>query len=78
MSEVKLFHFPDAEPERWQVEEYEADGDAGIAVAIFTGPHAERRARELADRLRGAEQQKKPPGLLLTAIMMIQAAIATL
>ena len=59
MREVRLFHFPDAEPERWQVEEYEADGDAGVAVAIFTGPHAERRARELADRLRGAEQQKK-------------------
>lgn len=60
VSEVKLFHFPDAEPERWQVEEYEADGDAGVAVAIFTGPHAERRARELAERLKTARAPCSP------------------
>ena len=39
-------------PNEWRVEEYEADGDAGVAVAIFTGPHAEPRARRYAERLR--------------------------
>jgi hypothetical protein len=38
--------------DEWRVEEYDADGDAGIAVAIFTGPHAEARARHYAERLR--------------------------
>jgi hypothetical protein len=38
--------------EEWRVEEYDADGDAGVAVAIFTGPHAEPRARRYAEQLR--------------------------
>jgi hypothetical protein len=34
------------------VEEYEADDDAGVAVAIFTGPRAEPRASRYAEQLR--------------------------
>jgi hypothetical protein len=62
MSEVKLFRLAPAEhdtgtevvhvPEAWQVEEYEADDDDGIAVAIFSGPAAEERAYEYAEQLR--------------------------
>jgi len=39
-------------PDEWRVEEYDADGDAGLAVAISTGPHAEPRARRYAEWLR--------------------------
>jgi len=52
MREIKLFHTPTATPEEWRVEEYDADGDDGVAVTVFTGPGAERRAKEFAERLR--------------------------
>lgn len=52
MREIKLFHIWFADPEEWRVEEYEADDDAGVAVTVFTGPGAERRAKEFAERLR--------------------------
>ena len=34
------------------MEEIDSDGDGGIDMAIFSGPHAEERAKEYADRLR--------------------------
>jgi hypothetical protein len=39
-------------PNEWRVEECDADGDSGVAVAIFTGPHAEPRARHYTEQLR--------------------------
>ena len=46
------FHDLDAKPEEWRVEEIDSDGDGGIDMAIFSGPRAEERAKEYADRLR--------------------------
>jgi hypothetical protein len=51
MREVKIFHLPDARPEGWRVEEIDSDGDGGCDVVIFTGPHAEHRAKRFYDRL---------------------------
>ena len=61
MSEIKVFRIPPSErdtgteiirtPEAWRVEELDADDDGGIALAIFTGPFAEERARKYAERL---------------------------
>jgi hypothetical protein len=51
MRELHIFHHPDAWPEEWRVEEIDSDGDGGCDVVIFTGPHAEQRARRFYDRL---------------------------
>jgi hypothetical protein len=51
MSEVHLFHDGDARPQEWRVEEIDSDGDGGIDMAIFSGPHAEQRAKEFAEQL---------------------------
>jgi hypothetical protein len=32
-------------PEEWPVEDVDCDGDGGIAMATFSGPFAEERAR---------------------------------
>jgi len=63
MNEIKVFRIPACEqsagdatihmPEAWRVEEIDADDDGGIAMATFTGPFAEERARQYADQLRG-------------------------
>lgn len=47
MREIKVIH--DA---KWRVEDIDCDDDRGCAVAIFSGPFAEQRARRYADRLR--------------------------
>jgi hypothetical protein len=54
MSEVQVFHDPDAKPQEWRVEEIDSDsdGDGGIDMAFFSGPHAEQRAKRFADRLK--------------------------
>jgi hypothetical protein len=33
MSEVQIFHDPDAKPQEWRVEEIDSDGDGGIDMA---------------------------------------------
>jgi hypothetical protein len=50
VGEVKLFHDQHARPDEWRVEQIDRDG--GCDVVIFTGPHAEARARRFADLLR--------------------------
>jgi hypothetical protein len=45
MRGLHVFHDPDARPPEWRVEEIDSDGDGGCDVAIFTGPHAEQRAK---------------------------------
>lgn len=62
MGEIKVFSIPAHEADtgaeiigfhaEWWVEEHDADDDGGIALAIFTGPFAEERARMYAERLR--------------------------
>jgi hypothetical protein len=51
MPEIKIFHDPTATPEEWRVEEVDSDGEGGCDVVIFTGPHAEERARRFAEGL---------------------------
>ena len=51
MSEVHLFHDPEARPQEWRAEEIDSDGDGGIDMAIFSGPHAEQRAKQFAEEL---------------------------
>lgn len=61
MPEIKLFCIAATErdtgteiihtPEAWRVEEIDADGDGGVALAIFTGSFAEKRAHEYAEQL---------------------------
>lgn len=67
MSKVKIFHASaikrDAGTEiqtleEWRVEEIDADGDGGIAMATFTGPFAEERARGHAGQLRGQRRRE--------------------
>ena len=52
MSELFLLHDTHTHPHEWRVEEIDSDGDGGIDMAIFSGPHAEQRARRFAERLR--------------------------
>jgi hypothetical protein len=52
VGEIHIFHDPDAKPAEWRVEEIDSDGDGGIDMAIFSGPHAEQRAKEFAEQLR--------------------------
>ncbi len=51
MRELHIFHDTDAVPEEWRVEEIDSDGYGGCDVVIFTGPHAEQRAKRFSDRL---------------------------
>jgi hypothetical protein len=34
------------------LEEIDSDGDGGCDLVIFTGPHAEQRAKQFAEELR--------------------------
>jgi hypothetical protein len=52
MGEIHIFHDADARPQEWRVEEIDSDGDGGIDMAIFSGPHAEQRARQLVEQLK--------------------------
>jgi hypothetical protein len=52
MGEIHTFHDRDAVPQEWRVEEIDSDGDGGIDMAIFSGPHAEQRAKWFAELLR--------------------------
>ena len=52
MSELFLFRDTHTRPHEWRVEEIDSDGDGGIDMAIFSGPHAEQRARRFVERLR--------------------------
>ena len=52
MSDIFVFHDTNTRPQEWRVEEIDSDGDGGIDMAIFSGPHAEQRARRFAERLR--------------------------
>ena len=36
------------DPNAWVVEKLDSDGDGGIDVTVFSGPDAEKRAREYA------------------------------
>ena len=56
MSEVYIFHDPEARPQEWRVEEIDSHGDGGIGVALFSGPHAEQRAKWYAERLRADDR----------------------
>ena len=38
--------------QEWRVEEIDSDGDGGIDLATFSGPHAEQRAKQFAEELR--------------------------
>jgi hypothetical protein len=51
MRDIKLIHDPHSRPEEWRVEEIDSDGDGGCDVVIFSGPHAEFRARRFYDGL---------------------------
>ena len=57
MGEIYIFHDRDARPQEWRVEEIDSDGDGGIDMAIFSGPHAEQRANNFAEQLRS---QRRP------------------
>ena len=57
MGEVHIFHDPEASPQEWRVEEIDSDSDGGCDVVIFTGPHAEQRAKQFAELLRSQNQQ---------------------
>ena len=57
IGEIHIFHDPDARPEEWRVEEIDSDGDGGIDMAIFSGPHAEQRAEEFAEQLRSQSRR---------------------
>ena len=67
MSEIFVFHDTDTRPHEWRVEEIDSDGDGGIDMASFSGPHAEQRARRFAERLRdearlrAATKNVRPP-----------------
>jgi hypothetical protein len=50
--EVLLSHDPRMRSDEWRVEEFNADGEGGCFVAIFSGVRAEQRAKRFADRLR--------------------------
>ena len=47
----------EASPQEWRVEEMDSHGDGGCDVMIFTGPHAEQRAKQFAELLRSQNQQ---------------------
>jgi hypothetical protein len=63
MRKVQMFHIPASErdtgteiihtPEERRVEDFDCDDDGGIAMATFSGPFAEERARWYAKRLGG-------------------------
>lgn len=66
MSEVKIFHASaikrDAGTEihtleEWRVDELDADGDGGIATALFTEPFVEERTRRYAGQLRRPQRR---------------------
>ena len=67
MSEILVFHDTHTRPHEWRVEEIDSDGDGGIDMAIFSGPHAEQRAKRFAERLRDearlrcATENVRPP-----------------
>ena len=52
MGEIHVFHDSEARPQEWRVEEIDSDGDGEIDMAIFSGPHAEQRAKQFAEKLR--------------------------
>ena len=52
MREIKIVHNADAEQEERWVEDFDCDGEGGMAIAIFSGPFAEGRAKRFAERLR--------------------------
>jgi len=62
MGEVHVFHDPEAQLQEWRVEEIDSDGDGGCDVVIFSGPHAEQRAKEFAELLRSQSSRRLTRG----------------
>jgi hypothetical protein len=72
MSEIFVFHDTDTRPHEWRVEEIDSDGDGGIDMAIFSGPHAAAseavcRAASRRGPAAGRNRECQPsPGMSLT------------
>jgi hypothetical protein len=60
MSEVYLFHDPDArDPRNGGWKKSIATAMAGSTWLIFSGPHAEQRAEQFAEQLRSQSAQAR-------------------
>ena len=60
---IEIYVQPEeTKPLSWRVEQIDSDGDGGVDVAIFSGPHAKERAREFADWLKGITVMVTPFG----------------
>ena len=58
-------------PGAWGVEAVNVDGDGEIYMAVFSGPDAERRARDYAVLIQGGRMLQKPSGVGLGGIAAI-------